>query len=88
MVVDYFSRDPEVIKLTTTTSQGISIALKSIFSCHGVPKVLVSDNGPQLSSREILEFSSSYSFQHVTSSPRYPQSNSLAERTVKTMKSI
>ena len=88
IAVDYFSRYPEVIKLTTTTSQSIVTALKSIFSRHGVPKVLVSDNGPHFSSREMLEFSNAYSFQHVTSSPRYPQSNGLAERTVKTMKSI
>jgi transposase InsO family protein len=88
IAVDYFSRYPEVIKLTTTTSQSIVTALKSIFSRHGFPKGFVSDNGPQFSSHEMLEFSSAYSFQDVTSSPRYPQSNGLAERTVKTMKSI
>ena len=33
-------------------------------------------------------FAKSYGFQHVPSSPRYPQSNGLAERTVKTVKKL
>ena len=63
-------------------------SLKSIFSHHGVPSVLMSDNGPQFSSIEMKEFANTYGFQHVTSSPHYPQSNGLAERTVKTIKSL
>ena len=88
VVVDYFSRYPEVVRLSSTTSNSIVSTLKSIFSRHGIPAVLVSDNGPQFSSKEMLEFASKYAFRHITSSPRFPQSNGLAERTVKTVKSI
>lgn len=88
VVVDYFSRYPEVQKLTSTTSKGIIIVLKSIFSRHGIPSVFMSDNGPQFVSKEMQEFAATYSFQQVTSSPRYPQSNGLAERTVKTLKDL
>ena len=87
LAVDYFSRYPEVIKLNSTTSQAV-ISLKSIFSHHGIPTVLVSDNGPQFDSRDMKEFASTYGFQHITSSPYYPQSNGLAERMVKTVKSL
>jgi len=72
IVVDYFSRFPKVIKLTSTTSRSIITALKSIFSRYGVPATLLSDNGPQFTSAEMEEFSKIYSFDHITSSPHYP----------------
>ena len=56
MVVDYFSRYPEVIQLKSTISLAVIQSLKGVFSRHGVPKMLVSDNGPQYSSREFIEF--------------------------------
>ena len=87
-VVDYFSRYPEVCQLQSTTSASIIKALKSIFARHGIPSVLFSDNGPQFNSTAFKEFSSLYHFQHTTSSPRYPQSNGLVERTVKTVKAL
>ena len=46
LVVDCFSRYPEVTKLTSTTSATTISVLKSIFSRHGIPEVLRSDNGP------------------------------------------
>ena len=88
VVVDYFSRYPEVIKLTSTTSQSVIVALKSTFGRHGIPEIVVSDNGPQYSSHEFSEFAKTYSFSHITSSPHYPQSNGHAERAVKTVKKL
>ena len=56
VVVDYFSRYPEVIKLKSTTSTAIVEALKSIFSRHGIPETVVSDNRPQYTSQEFANF--------------------------------
>lgn len=39
-----------------------------------------SDNGPPFSSKSFAAFARKYDFQHVTSSPGYPQSNGLAEK--------
>ena len=88
LVVDYFSRHPKVIQLKTPTSQSIIHDLKSIFSRHGKPHILLSDNGPQYSSQEFTAFADLYGFTHTTSSPHYLQSNGLAERTVKTVKGL
>ena len=85
LVVDYYSRYPEVIKLSSTTSSAVITILKSIFSRHGVPEILRSDNGPQFDSQEM---SASYGFQHKSSSPHYPQSNGQAERMIQTVKRL
>ena len=88
LVVDYFSRYPEVIQLPSTTATSVILALKAIFARHGIPEIVVSDNGPQYTSYEFQEFKSTYDFRHTTSSPYFPQSNGLAERMVKTVKNL
>lgn len=88
-MVDYFSRYPLLIKLgNNTTSTAVITALKSIFALLGIPETVVSDNGPQYTSQEFHDFSRSYSFSHITSSPYYPQSNGLVERGVRTVKQL
>ena len=87
-IVDYYSRFPEVIYLKTTTSCIVINTLKSVFARNGIPEVLVSDNGPQYISAEFAEFTPMYGFTHSTSSPHCPQSNGLAERTVRTVKKL
>ena len=88
LVVDYYSRYPEITKLSSTTSESIIKALRSIFSRLGIPEVLISDNGPQYASGVMKDFAKSYGFEHLTSSPHYLQGNALAERTVKTIKGL
>ena len=62
--------------------------LKSIFFRHGIPEIVRSDNEPQYLSAEFMRFASSYSFQHLTSSPKFPQSNGQAKRAVRTVKNL
>jgi len=88
VAVDYFSRFPEVTKLTSTTSPAVITVLKSIFSRFGVPEIVMSDNGPQFDAQAFDDFAKSYNFEHTTSSPEYPQSNQLVERMVKTVKRL
>ena len=88
VVVDYYSRYMEIQKLTSVTSAGVISALKAIFSRHGIPVEFMSDNGPQFASQKMREFAERDCFTLVTSSPHYPQSNGLAERTIKTVKEL
>lgn len=61
---------------------------KSIFARHGIPELVISDNGPQYASDAYEQFSKEYQFQHETSSPYFPQSNGEAERAVKIVKDM
>ena len=88
MVVDYFSRFPEVFKLTSTVTGSVIAALKSLFSRYGLPEILRSDNGPQYNSDEFATYMKEHGIRHVTSSPYYPQSNGQVERTVQTVKRL
>ena len=88
VVVDYYSRYPEVKQLTRTRSLDVILVMQGIFARHGIPNLVISDNGPQFSSEEFKEFSKRYQFSHQTSSPRHPQANGLVERTVGIVKSI
>lgn len=88
LVVDYYSRWIEVKHMPTQTSKRVIRRLKAIMSIHGIPEVVVSDNGPQFASEEFSQFARAYGFTLVTSSPRYPQSNGMAERAVQTVKRL
>lgn len=49
---------------------------------------VISDNGPQFSCREFEKFATDWEFEHVTSSPIYPQSNRKVEQAVKSAKRL
>ena len=88
VIIDYHSNFIEVENINRPNSKSICKALKVLFARYGVPDTLVKDNGPQFSSDEFHKFSSGWGFEHVTSSPHYPQSNGKAENAVKTVKRL
>ena len=88
VTTDYYSNFFEVDKLVSKTSKEVIEKLKPHMVRHGIPDKIVSDNGPQFSSQEFKKFKDLYEFDHVTSSPTYPQSNGKAENAVKTAQRI
>ncbi len=88
VTVDYYSNFIEVDRLYSKTSTEVIHKLKAHMARYGIPERVVSDNGPQYSSSEFQDFATKYEFEHVTSSPRYPQSNGKAESAVKTAKRL
>ena len=72
--------------LKGTTSSTVITHMKSIFARHGIPEIVISDNGPLFASKEFAEFAAKWEFSHITSSPRYPKANGMAERGVQTIK--
>ena len=57
-----------------------------MFSEHGIPEVLHSDNGLQYVSAQFTDFCTSWGITHETLSPHYLQSNRFAEACVKLVK--
>ncbi|XP_056132704.1 prolactin-like [Lampris incognitus] len=88
VAVDYYSRYFEVEKIANLTSPTVIWKLKAMFARFGIPQCVVSDNGPCYSSQDFKSFAQAWDFEHVTSSPLYPQSNGLADKTVQTAKAL
>ncbi|XP_041820347.1 uncharacterized protein K02A2.6-like [Chelmon rostratus] len=86
VVVDAHSKWPEAIIMQETSTERTIEELRLIFSRFGLPQQLVSDNGPQLVSKEFKAFMEENGIHHITSAPYHPATNGLAERFVQTMK--
>ena len=85
LLIDYFSKFIYVEEMCTTTAKSTIKKLKTIFSIEGSPNIFFSDNAV-FNSAEFQQFSQDWNFEHITSSPNYPQSNGQAERAVQTIK--
>ena len=70
----------------STSSQATIKALRPIFATHGLPEIIVSDNGSAFTSEEFQEFVKQNGIRHLRSAPYHPASNGLAERAVQTFK--
>ena len=87
IVVDYYCKFPFVRKMPTPcTSHAVVAPTADIFSEHGVPEKVVSDNGPHYDCVNYKKFAQEWGFEHVTSSPHFPQSNGFVERSIQTVK--
>ena len=69
-----------------TTSTSAIRKLRDVFVQHGLPGMLVSDNGTNFTSGELAEFLRSNGIIHVKAAPYHPSSSGLAERAVQTVK--
>ena len=89
LAVNYFSRNVEIcLGYKDVNSSQTILQLKRIFSRHGIPDILFTDNAPQFDSCEFANFSTDWHSQHITSSPRDPRSSGEVERAVQTMKMV
>ena len=86
VLVDAHSKWLEVHLMKSTTSTATIEKLREIFATHGLPRTVVSDNGPNFSSREFEVFMSQNGIKHIKVSPYHPASNGQAERAVRIFK--
>ena len=69
LAVDYFSKWPCVVEMTSNSSLATTKEQDKIFYDFGVPEVLVSDNGSQFCSAGLRAFARHLAISHVKSSP-------------------
>lgn len=86
VVVDSYSKWPEVVPVRSTTTSATVDVLQTIFARNGIPEQIVSDNGPQFTSTEFKTFLDNNGIKHITTAPHYPATNGQAERFVQTFK--
>ena len=88
VLVDYISIFFDISEIPDKRSSTVVLHTKRIFSRYGIPKEVVSDNGPKFIGNAYKKFSKKWDFKHTTSSPVHPQSNGQVERTIQTIKTI
>ena len=86
ILVDAYSKWPEVIPMTTTTAPKTIQELRWIFARFGLPENIVTDNGPQFVATEFADFTRRNGIKHARVAPYHPRSNGQAERFVQTFK--
>lgn len=86
--IDYLSKWPQLAKLDNLSCGNVISRLKSQFSRYRIVDDVITDNGPQFSSRDFLQFAKEYGLEHTTTSPHYPQAIGQIEGTVQASKNL
>jgi len=86
VLVDSYTKFPEVVITKDMSAETVKTVLQSIFSRFGIPQCLVSDNGPAFISISLQNWLRNIGCRQLTIAPYHPQSNGLAERFVRTIK--
>ena len=87
LAVDRFSGYPFVAKLRSTNTDAVTSILDGWFRTFGYPSRIRSDGGPQFR-QPFEEFCRRRDIKHDPSSSYYPQSNGMAETTVRSVKHL
>ena len=87
LLVDAFSKWPEVHELhTNSTTRPTVECMRRSFATHGIPRYMVTDNGPQFRSEEFEQFMRSNGIRHQCTPPYHPATNGQVERMVQELK--
>ena len=86
--VDHFSDFYKIDRIPFLQSAAVVQATKQHLRHNRIPHTLLTDNGSKYTSDLFKEFTKTYKFNHITSSPYWSQSNVRAEGAVKSAKHI
>lgn len=80
VVVDEYSRFPEVEIITSLSARTVIPVLDKLFASRGTPDKLKTDNGTPFQSAEFKQFADHLGFKHQKVTPYWPEANGTAER--------
>lgn len=86
ITVDAHSKWSKVVEMSSTTAVKTINVLHHLFATYGLPRHVVTDNGPQFTAEEFSRFLKSNGVKHITLTPYHSSTNGLAERFVQTFK--
>jgi len=79
VLIDYFTGWVEVEPLKRIESKDIIKFLSTVFSRHGIPELLITDNGPQFISAQTKGFLDIYGIYMLPATPYHPETNGKVE---------
>ncbi|GFN77286.1 transposon ty3-g Gag-Pol polyprotein [Plakobranchus ocellatus] len=85
IVIDDYSRFPEVEIVNSTSARSVTPKLNQIFARFGTPNILKSDNGSPFNREEFASFAKKLGFHHRKITPLWPKANGEAERSVRSL---
>jgi hypothetical protein len=83
VVIDTYSKFPEVEIVNSTAAKTCIPKLDTIFARYGIPSKIKTDNGPPSNGKEFETYTKSLGIEWKTITPLWPQGNAVLERFMK-----
>ena len=88
VVMDHYSRFPEVEFVSSTSAKSVIPKLDRILSSMGIPSKILSDNGPPFNSVVFSRYSQYMGFEHHRITPLWPQANGMVENFMRSINKL
>ena len=86
VATDYLTRWPEAKAVPDAGAETLAkFIFEEIVCRHGVPKIILSDNGKNFTSEVVRILCEKFLIKHIFSSPYHPQTNGMVERLNRTL---
>ncbi|XP_058044030.1 uncharacterized protein K02A2.6-like [Ahaetulla prasina] len=86
ILVDAYSKWVDIALTPSPTAGAVVRVLETLFATHGLPDVIVTDNGAQFTSAYFQQFMARLGIRHAPTAPFHPAGNGRAERAVRAAK--
>ena len=84
VITDSYSKWLDIMPMNSINIATLTQCLRQSFSTHGLPFIIVTNNGPSFTSNEFKLFNEKNGIKHIFTAPSHPLSNGMAECSVQT----